>query len=82
MNYNQSTIGNGVPMPLMMGCTQPTQIQKANNLEPAIYDPISQVVSYNMREVGTKCLQQTMTDKKPGVSTPDQKNAIDDIKSV
>ena len=78
MLYNQTNQWNGIPMPLLMGYTQPGKIREAENEEPAIYDPVSQTV-FEMRLVGTKSLKSHSTGKG-GVS--DKKNEIDDSKIV
>jgi hypothetical protein len=84
MYYNQlSNQWSEIPMPLLMGFTNPEPIQSAVNEEPIIYDPVYQIV-YDMREIGTKCLKTTQTYKVRGssASSPDKKNEIDDTKRV
>jgi hypothetical protein len=80
MNYNQTKTSTGNAMPLIMGCTMPTRIQEAYNVEQTIYDPVSQK-SYDMRLIGTYSLK-TSTTKKGVANITDKKNAIDDQKVV
>ena len=70
---------NDIPMPLLMGFQFPEKIQEVNYVEPIMYDPVSQIVYYDMRTVGTKCLKTSQT--KPKYNT-DRKNEIDDVKVV
>ena len=74
---------NGIIMPLLMGFTNPTQIQVEENFEPIMYDPVSQTV-YEMKMVGTKSLKSHRTDVVKGVGKGimDKKNEIDDQKYV
>ena len=78
MYYNQLSQWEGIPMPLLMGFTQPAPIQEAEVEEPIIYNPDYQIV-YDMRMVGTKSLRNG--NPKTHFAT-DQKNVIDDQKYV
>lgn len=80
MNAIQSERTNGITMPLLMGFTNPTQIQVEENFEPIMYDPISQTV-FEMRTIGTKCLRTSITRTAKSYSQ-DKKNEIDDQKNV
>jgi len=86
MYYNQLNQWNGIPMPLLMGFTQPEKIQEVENDVSIIYDPVSQIVAFDMRTMGTKCLKTSNTKKKGsgGLSHTviDRKNEIDDSKQV
>jgi hypothetical protein len=87
MVQTQTNFSNGIPMPLLMGYTPSTRIQTMENVEPVIYDPVSQCIKvYDMRTIGTKSLKRSTTRKKSGstgyVSASDAKNEIDDTKSV
>jgi len=90
MYYNQANRWNGIPMPLLMGFSQPEKIREAENEVPITYDSISQIVYYDMRIVGTKCLKTSTTwinvpgqkgaNSKRGQT--DKKNEIDDQKNA
>lgn len=84
MKYNNSKTSAGQVMPLLMGCTIPTQIELEEIDHKVIYDPMSQKVVMDMRVVGTKSLKQTVTStgKMGTVKHTDKKNEIDDSKSV
>ena len=57
MTYNQTKV-NGVAMPLLMGCTEPTAIEVAEDEPKVLYNPITQIVEIECgRAVGTKCLK-------------------------
>jgi hypothetical protein len=82
MYYNQlSNQWSEIPMPLLMGFTQPEPIQSIACEEPIMYDPVYQIV-YDMRTIGTKSLKST--NKKTGKvgGCTDKKNEIDDTKTV
>lgn len=81
MNYNQKTQTGNVIMPLLMGCTQSTQIKILESETPIVYDPISQTTILDMRILGTKSLKTT-TIKVAGSTKQVQKNEIDDKKNV
>ena len=88
MIYNQTRM-NGIPMPLLMGCTKPSGIETAERETKVVYDPVSQIVEINCGVVGTKSLKYSGTQVKSpsgkthGVSSiPDKKNEIDDKKNV
>ena len=88
MYYNQTRM-NGVPMPLLMGCTKPTAIEIVECETKVVYDPVSQTVSMECGTVGTKSLKYSGTQvkspsgKKLGTSSiPDKKNVIDDKRNV
>ena len=81
MTYNQ-TKANGVPMPLLMGCTKPSTIEIIEEEYIINYDPLIQMIP---RPYGTKSLKIKGTAKKtPGSSHVtylyDKKNEIDDTK--
>ena len=74
MMYNKTNI-NGVPMPLLMGYTKAT-INKPSlaSKEPIIYDPVKQIVVWNMGS-----LHNTRSDR----IVPGSKNGhTNDIKSI
>ena len=83
--YNQTRV-NGQPMPLLMGYTKPSKIQTVENETPVMYDPVKQIVAFDMRVVGTKSLKTSMTlvrgTASCGVRKTDKKNEIDDQKNV
>ncbi len=83
MIYNQTRM-NGVPMPLLMGCTKPTAIETVEYETKVVYDPVSQIVEIDCVMVGTKSLVTKGTTKKlPNGNTQhltDKKNEIDDKK--
>lgn len=85
MNYNQTRM-NGVPMPLLMGCTKPTAIETVECETKVIYDPVLQIVEIDCGVVGTKSLKTTHFVAKNSaggrVSKTDNKNEIDDRKTV
>ena len=85
MYYNQTRM-NGVPMPLLMGCTKPTVIETVECETKVVYDPVSQIVEIDCGVVGTKSLKTTHYVAKNSaggrVSKTDQKNEIDDRKTV
>ena len=85
MIYNQTRM-NGVPMPLLMGCTKPTAIETLECETKVVYDPVSQIVEIDCGVVGTKSLKTTHYVAKNSsggrVSKTDQKNEIDDRKTV
>lgn len=88
MIYNQTRM-NGVPMPLLMGCTKPTAIETVECETKVIYNPVLQIVEIDCGVVGTKSLKYSGTRVKSpsgktlGVSSiPDKKNEIDDKKNV
>jgi hypothetical protein len=77
MYYNQTRM-NGVPMPLLMGCTKPTAIEVENNETTIMYDPVTQIAEIDCRIVGTKSLKVHTT----AGGHQDRKNEIDDQKNV
>ena len=83
MIYNQTRM-NGIPMPLLMGCTKPSAIETVECEMKVVYDPVSQTVRMDCGVVGTKSLRCTNTNftTKSGVRTSksDNKNEIDDRK--
>ena len=86
MIYNQTKV-NGVAMPLLMGCTKPSAIEKYENEPMLIYDPITQIAEYEFgRTVGTRSLRTRGTEKKlPNGNSrvlSDKKNEIDDSKYI
>jgi hypothetical protein len=50
---------NGVPMPLLMGCTKPTAIETVECETKVIYNPVLQIVEIDCAVVGTKSLKTT-----------------------
>jgi hypothetical protein len=82
MLYNQTNQLSGIPMPLMMGYTHPSQIQETGKIEPVIYDPMLQITMSPARMVGTKSLDYNAPTKKGKETTYDVKNVIDDEKEV
>ena len=86
MIYNQTRM-NGVPMPLLMGCTKPSAIETVENETRVLYDPVSQTVMViDCRTVGTKSLRCSTTAFKNNLgqktSKTDKKNELDDQNSV
>ena len=85
MMYNQTRM-NGVPMPLLMGCTKPTAIETIECETKVIYNPVLQIVEIDCGVVGTKSLKTTHFVAKNSaggrVSKTDNKNEIDDRKTV
>jgi hypothetical protein len=85
MIYNQTRM-NGVPMPLLMGCTKPTAIETVECETKVIYNPVLQIVEIDCGVVGTKSLKTTHFVAKNSaggrVSKTDNKNEIDDRKTV
>lgn len=77
MIYNQTRM-NGVPMPLLMGCTKPSAIEVENNVNAIMYDPVTQIAIIDCRIVGTKSLKVHTT----AGGHQDKKNEIDDKKNV
>ena len=77
---------NGVPMPLLMGCTKPTAIETVECETKVMYDPVLQIVEIDCGVVGTKSLKTTHFVAKNSaggrVSKTDNKNEIDDRKTV
>jgi hypothetical protein len=86
MNYLQTNESNfnGVN-PLLLNYTPATKIEEESDSFLPLYDDANQII-YNMRTVGTRCLRSSSTRKKVGktgqTTALDQKNAIDDSKSV
>lgn len=78
MIYNQ-TRTNGIPMPLLMGCTKPTAIETVENEARGMYDPVSQTVMIECLQIGTRSLKNSNTRVGNHVKT-DRKNEIDDKK--
>lgn len=82
MTYNQAKV-NGMPMPLLMGCTKPSAIEIAEEEIVFTYDSITQVSNYEcLRPLGTKSLKTQNTHKGLGKFATDKKNEIDDKKYV
>ena len=87
MHANQQSNGSGIPMPLIMTYTPYTRIEEKTEIANVAYDDSKQSVVYNMRTIGTRCLQSSTTRKKKQgaaghILVVDKKNAIDDSKSV
>jgi hypothetical protein len=78
-NLKVHSYGNGSIMPLLMGFTPSTKIQEVESLPTFVYDDEKQIVSYDMRVVGTRCLRQSYTGS--GLKW-DKKNEIDDQKQA
>ena len=70
---------NGIPMPLLMGCTKPTAIETVENETRVMYDPVSQTVMIECMQIGTRSLKNSNTRVGNHVKT-DKKNEIDDKK--
>lgn len=71
-------------LPLLMSFTPATRITEEVEIHKIIYDEGSQTV-YDMRLLGTKSLKKSITHKKTkqgSQSVGDQKNEIDDHKTV
>lgn len=82
MLYNQTKTSCGTVMPLLMGCTKPQLLQEME-VEQPVYDPMKQLLIYDMRIIGTYSLKATHWVKKPENSQrSDKKNEIDDQKNV
>lgn len=78
MIYNQTKM-NGVPMPLLMGCTKPSAIETVENETKILYDPVSQIMAIECLQIGTRSLKNSNTRVGNHVKT-DRKNEIDDKK--
>ena len=78
MYYNQTRM-NGVPMPLLMGCTKPTAVEIVECETKVVYDPVSQTVVVECMQIGTRSLKNSNTRVGNHVKT-DKKNEIDDKK--
>jgi hypothetical protein len=86
MTYNQTKV-NGMPMPLLMGCTKPSSIEVLEEGPKSLYNPITQIVEIECgRTVGTKSLRPSASVKKMPSGNKyvltDKKNEIDDSKHV
>lgn len=82
MIYNQTKV-NGVPMPLLMGCTNPSAIEIAEEDVVIKYDSFAQVANIEcLRPYGTKSLKIKGTEKSRGHWATDKKNEIDDTKYI
>lgn len=79
--YNQTRV-NGQPMPLLMGFTKPSKIQTVENEIQVVYDPVKQIVTFDMRVIGTKSLKNYVTKTPLHQCKSDPKNEIDDKKNV
>jgi len=81
--YNQ-VLERGACMPLLMGYSQPEKIEEID--EPIVYDQVRQIAiihPFVMRTAGTYSLKTVFGTKKVGnTKVSDQKNAIDDQKTV
>ena len=78
MIYNQTRM-NGVPMPLLMGCTKPTAIETVECETKVMYDPVTQTLAVECLQIGTKSIKNSNTRVGNHVKT-DKKNEIDDKK--
>ena len=81
MRTTPYNLANEEAMPLIMNFTVPTSVSFEEEQAPIMYDPMSQVVSYDARSVGTRCLKVRGTQLKVGAKT-DRINEIDDSKMV
>lgn len=81
MLYNSTKTSAGTVMPLLMGCTRQSKIAGYADTEMSYYDPVSQM-TYESRFVGTRSLKVSMTKVSVSNRKMDQKNEIDDKKSV
>jgi uncharacterized lipoprotein NlpE involved in copper resistance len=79
MIYNQKRM-NGVPMPLLMGCTKPSTIETVRCETKVVYDPISQTVVVECLQIGTRSLKTSSTHYGNNHCKTDKKNEIDDKK--
>ena len=81
MTYNQTKV-NGVPMPLLMGCTHPTNLEALHKDAVPVYDPISQTTNLNVIGVHYTMSQKAVRTDKPGGNkgTQDRKSLKDDKK--
>lgn len=79
MIYNQTKV-NGVPMPLLMGCTKPTCLESLQADVVPVYDPISQTTNWNAIGVHYTMSQKAVRTDKPGGNkgTQDRKSLKDD----
>ena len=82
MTYNQEKT-QGIPMPLLVGCTKTTVSELIPGTEkPLIYDPINQIVVLGMAIHNTRSERILGTPQKPGLAKrSDKKNINDDKKS-
>lgn len=83
MTYNQTKV-NGVAMPLLMGCTKPTEVITMEKVIIPIYDPITQTTEYGMGHK-TRTVKSRTTKVKIGKTTTtanDQKGELDDYKAI
>ena len=80
MTYNQTRV-NGVAMPLLMGCTEPSVITQAG-IEPSmVYNPYSQIVNWDTASVHmTMCVKRVRCDRGGNKNTQDDKRMQDDKK--
>jgi hypothetical protein len=79
MNNNQKRM-NDVPLPLMMSCTKPTSIETTDCETKVLYDPISQTVTMECMQIGTRSLKTSNTFYGKNHCKTDRKNEIDDKK--
>jgi hypothetical protein len=79
---NLNLMNNSNVMPLLMSFTPSTKIQEETNPFEYTYSDGKQIVSYDMRTVGTKSLKVSFTRKSNGEGATDKKNEIDDSKYV
>lgn len=69
----------GRVMPLLMGFTPSTKIEETDNVKMCYNDEL-QIMEYEARLIGTKCLRNVISNKRSGVT--DNKNVMDDQKNV
>lgn len=86
MLYNSTRTSAGAVMPLLMGCTPVSGIEKCEDSVDSYYDPMTQR-TYDARTVGTYSLKTSSTTVKgrgasSNANVTDRKNAIDDQKNV
>ena len=80
MTYNQTKV-NGVAMPLLMGCTEPTKLETLEEDVVPIYDPIAQTSIMNAMGVHYTMSQKAARTDGPGFKgRSDRKTVKDDHK--
>lgn len=81
MVYNQTKV-NGVAMPLLMGCTEPTKLETLEKDVAPIYDPVSQTTGWQTMGVHYTMSQKAARTNIPGGNqgTADRKTVKDDHK--
>jgi hypothetical protein len=75
MTYNQTKV-NGVAMPLLMGCTEPTKLETFKKDVAPIYNPESQTVIWKTMAANYTMSKRNTRTYKPGNSL------VSDIKTI